>query len=58
MKGSPYTKERYLDLLGLQYQIYKTAKAKGMLALETHIENPDESELFGAFPTVMETITR
>ena len=54
MKGSPYTKERYLDLLGLQYQIFKTAKSKGMLALESHIENPDESELFGAFPTVME----
>ena len=54
MKGSPYTKERYLDLLGLQYQIFKTAKSKGMLALETHIENPEESDLFGAFPSVME----
>ncbi len=54
MKGSPYTKERYLDLLGLQYQIFKTAKSKGMLALESHIENPEESDLFGAFPTVME----
>jgi len=54
MKGSPYTKERYLDLLGLQYQIFKTAKSKGMLALETHIENPEDSELFAAFPSVME----
>ena len=54
MKGSPYTKESYLDLLGLQYQIFKTAKSKGMLALESHIENPEESDLFGAFPSVMQ----
>jgi chemotaxis protein MotA len=52
LKGSPYTKQSYLDLLGLQYQIYKMAKSKGMLALETHIENPEESDLFAAFPSV------
>jgi len=52
LKGSPYTKQSYLDLLGLQYQIFKMAKSKGMLALETHIENPEESDLFAAFPSV------
>lgn len=54
LKGTPYTKQSYLDLLGLQYQIYKMAKSKGMLALESHIENPEESTLFAAFPSVAE----
>ncbi len=52
LKGSPYTKESYLELLGLLYQIFKIAKTKGMLALEEHIENPEESSLFAEFPGV------
>lgn len=54
LKGTPYTKQSYLDLLGLQYQIFRMAKSKGMLALESHIENPEESALFTAFPSVTE----
>ena len=50
MKGAPYTKDDYLDLLGVQYSIFKLAKSKGMLALEAHIENPDSSDLFSKFP--------
>jgi chemotaxis protein MotA len=50
MKGSPYKKDHYLELLSLLYQIFKLAKSKGMLVLEPHIENPDESELFANFP--------
>jgi chemotaxis protein MotA len=50
MKGPPYKKEHYIELLSLLYQILKLAKAKGMLALEPHVENPDASDLFAAFP--------
>jgi len=45
-RGPKYTKDDYLELLSYQYQIFKTAKSKGMLALETHIENPEDSDLF------------
>ena len=34
----------------MQFQVFKLAKAKGMLALETHVENPEESDLFAQFP--------
>ncbi len=51
MKGSRYNKESYLELLSMMYQIFKLAKSKGMLALEQHIETPEESELFAQFPT-------
>src|SRR5690606_10339015 len=50
-KGPKYTKDDYLELLSLMYTVFKTAKSKGMLALEQHIENPEDSELFTEFPT-------
>ncbi len=50
IKGPAYKKEDFLELLCLQYQIFKLAKTKGMLALEQHVENPEESALFSQFP--------
>lgn len=52
MKGSKYNKDAYLELLSLLYTIFKLAKSKGMLVLESHIENPFESELFEKFPII------
>jgi len=49
-KGPTYSKEDYLELLSLLYAIFKLAKTKGMLAIESHIERPEESSLFQAFP--------
>ena len=50
MKGPKYKKADYLELLMLQYQIFRLAKTKGMLALEAHVENPHDSPLFQQFP--------
>jgi chemotaxis protein MotA len=50
MKGPRHSKVDYLELLSLLYTIFKLAKSKGMLALEAHVENPQESELFQRFP--------
>jgi len=50
LKGSPYSKESYLELLSLLYTVFKLAKSKGMLALEQHVEKPDESTLWQKFP--------
>ena len=50
IKGPRHTKESYLELLSLLYAIFRLAKSKGMLVLEQHVENPDESELFRQFP--------
>ena len=49
-KGAPYKKEDYLELLSMQFALFKLAKSKGNLALEQHIENPHESSLFNQFP--------
>lgn len=53
LKGTPHNKDSYLELLTLLYAIFKMTKAKGMLALEAHVENPEESALFQNFPTFM-----
>lgn len=51
-RGPRYNKQAYIDLLGLQFTLFKLVKSRGVLALEEHIERPDESKLFQAFPTV------
>ena len=50
IKGEKYDKKSYLDLLCLLYHIFKMAKTKGALALEQHVEKPDESSLFAQYP--------
>jgi chemotaxis protein MotA len=43
--GGP-TKEYYLDLLSLLYQIFGKIRRDGLFSIEADIENPHESELF------------
>ena len=50
--GKRYSKEQYLELLSLLYQLFKVAKTKGMLTLEQHIEKPDTSSIFQQFPGI------
>ena len=49
-KPAAYKKQDYIELFSALFIIFKTAKTKGWLALEQHIEKPEESELFGRFP--------
>ncbi len=50
LKGSRHTKASYIELFSLLYSIFKLAKTKGDLALESHVERPEESPLFQKFP--------
>lgn len=50
-KGPKYNKAAYVELLGMQFSLFKLVQSKGILALEQHIENPHESTLFSRFPT-------
>ena len=51
IRGPRYSKAAHVELLGLQFSLYKLIQSKGVLAIEAHIENPHESELFNRFPT-------
>jgi chemotaxis protein MotA len=50
MKGSPYKKADYIELLVMLYGVFKLMKSKGMLEMEGHIEKPKESDLFNKYP--------
>ena len=50
LKAPKHNKATFLELLTLIYAIFKLAQMKGMLALEAHVENLHESELFKRFP--------
>lgn len=49
-KPEAHSKADYLELLGMLYLVFRTSRQKGWLALESHIENPEESEIFKQFP--------
>lgn len=53
IKGSRFGKQEYTDLLCLLYFLVRLASTKGTMALETHIERPDESVAFGHFPQIL-----
>ncbi|HYD17964.1 MAG TPA: flagellar motor stator protein MotA [Patescibacteria group bacterium] len=50
-KKDTFTKAEYVEVLSMLFVVFKTARSKGWLALEQHIENPEESEIFKKFPT-------
>jgi chemotaxis protein MotA len=51
--GPKWKASDYRDLLSLLFLLTKTMKSKGVIALESHIENPKESTIFSRFPKVM-----
>ena len=51
-KGSQYTKDRYMELLAMLYEILQKARKEGLMAIESDVENPDASPLFQKYPTV------
>lgn len=53
LRGPRYNKRSYLELLSLLYMLFRLAKTKGDLALESHVERPKESPIFQQFPKVL-----
>lgn len=53
LKGSAFGKADYVDLLCLLYAFARLATTKGAMALEPHIERPEDSALFARFPKIL-----
>jgi chemotaxis protein MotA len=53
LKPDPYTKQAYIDVLKMMFQLFNVARKEGLLGLEKHVENPDESEIIKKFPTFL-----
>jgi chemotaxis protein MotA len=52
-QGPRFVREDYRDLLKLLYDILVKARKEGLLAIESHIDNPDTSDIFSKYPRIM-----
>ena len=52
LKPSSYTRASYSELLKVLYDLFYAAKRDGLVGIEKHIEDPDQSELFQKYPSV------
>jgi len=53
LKGDPYTKQEYLNLLKTLYDLFQVARRDGVIVFETHIENPESSNIFSGNPFLL-----
>src|ERR1700753_1655790 len=52
VSGPQWKPKDYNDLLCLLFLLTKTMKSKGLIALEAHIEKPDDSSIFKRYPKI------
>lgn len=50
LKGSPFSKKRYLDTLRMMYQFLNKVRKEGLLCVEMDVETPQESAIFKEYP--------
>jgi chemotaxis protein MotA len=50
LKGSPYTKDGYLEALKMMNALFMSARKNGATKLEGDIEDPHKSDVFSKFP--------
>lgn len=48
--GKGFSKQDYLDILVMMYEIFNIARRDGLIGLESHVEHPEESEIFKRYP--------
>lgn len=53
IKGAVPKEQDYLEVLGVLHSLMRELKTKSRNEVEAHIDNPDESAIFQAYPTVI-----
>ena len=51
--GSRFTKELYMELMSLQFDILSKVRKEGLMSIEGDIEKPEDSPLFSKYPAVL-----
>jgi len=51
--GKEATKQNFMDLLFLLYDLLNMARKEGVLAIESHVNNPENSTVFSKYPTII-----
>lgn len=50
LKPSPFSEQAYAELLQMLFEVFQTARKDGLIALESHVEDPEASLLFRKYP--------
>jgi chemotaxis protein MotA len=53
VKGSRYTRELYMELMALQFDVLSKVRKEGLMSIEGDIEAPEESPVFSKYPAVL-----
>lgn len=53
LKGAPYSRTSYEELLKALYELFMLGRRDGMVALEEHVGNPATSSILSKYPTVV-----
>jgi chemotaxis protein MotA len=53
-KGSKINKQNSLNLLKLMFEVFQITRKDGLLALESHVENPEKSNIFSKYPDILQ----
>ena len=51
LKPNPYGAQAYAELLQVLYEVFQKARKDGLVGLESHIENPEASDIFSKYPS-------
>lgn len=52
-KGAKYTKDSYMELMALLYELLGKIRKEGLMSIEGDVERPEESPLFAKYPMVL-----
>ena len=53
LKGSKYTKDRYMELMAMLYEILQKVRKEGLMSIENDIDSPQDSPIFTKYPAIM-----
>lgn len=53
LKPDPCTKASYMELLKMMYTLFNVARKEGLLGLESHVEDPEKSDIIKNFPSFL-----
>ncbi|TFW11548.1 flagellar motor stator protein MotA [Massilia arenosa] len=53
-KGSRFTKDLYMELMSLLFDVLSKVRKEGLMSIEGDIEKPEESPLFSKYPAVLQ----
>ncbi len=52
-KGARYSKDTYMELMALMYELLTKVRKEGLMSIEGDVENPEESPVFSKYPKIL-----